>query len=174
MDGPHQRTRKGRGNAGMGAVEIKNITIKNITIKNKRTMATNYDVEEARFARQTAMWIALAIIMLVAVITACMFIVPRYRVWSEGKRGEAEYMRAEQNRRIKVEEAKANLESEKLNAQAEIERAKGAAEAIKIENGSITPTYIQYLWVRQQNANTNNRIIYIPTEAGLPILEAGK
>ena len=137
-------------------------------------MATDYDVEVARLNRQVAKWVTLAIIMLVAVITASMFFVPRYRVWSEGKRGEAEYMRAEQNRRIKVEEAKANLEAEKLNAQAEIERAKGAAEAIKIENGSITPTYIQYLWVRQQNANTNNRIIYIPTEAGLPILEAGK
>ena len=42
------------------------------------------------------------------------------------------------------------------------------------ENGSITPAYIQYLWVRQQNANTNNKIIYIPTEAGLPVLEAGR
>lgn len=103
-----------------------------------------------------------------------MIVIPNYRVWAEGKKGEAEYMRAEQNRKIKVEEAKANLEAEKLNAQAEVERAKGAAEAIRIENGSITPTYIQYLWVRQQNANTNNRIIYIPTEAGLPILEAGK
>jgi len=137
-------------------------------------MATSYDLEEKRIERQTAMWIALSIIMVLAVAVACMFIVPRYRVWSEGKRGEAEYMRAEQNRRIKVEEAKANLEAEKLNALAEIERAKGAAEAIRIENGSITPTYIQYLWVRQQNANSNNRIIYIPTEAGLPILEAGK
>lgn len=48
-------------------------------------------------------------------------------------------------RKIKIEEAKANLEAEKLNAQAEIERAKGAAEAIRIENGSLTPTYIQYL-----------------------------
>ena len=57
---------------------------------------------------------------------------------------------------------------------AEIERAKGAAEAIRIENGSITPAYIQYLWVRQQNAQTNNKIIYIPTEAGLPVLEAGR
>ena len=137
-------------------------------------MTTNYELEEARFKKQFAMWTALSIIMLVAIIASLMVIVPRYRVWSEGKRGEAEYMRAEQNRRIKVEEAKANLEAEKLNALAEIERAKGAAEAIKIENGSLTPTYIQYLWVRQQNANSNNRIIYIPTEAGLPILEAGK
>ena len=108
------------------------------------------------------------------VVIALMCVIPPYKVWSATKKGEAEYMRAEQNRRIKVEEAKANLEAEKLNAQAEIERAKGAAEAIKIENGSITTTYIQYLWVRQQNANSNNKIIYIPTEASLPILEAGQ
>ena len=114
----------------------------------------------------------IGLLLLLAIIAGLLIGVPRYRVWAEGKKGEAEFMRAEQNRRIKVEEAKANLEAEKLNAQAEIERAKGAAEAIAIENGSLTPTYIQYLWVRQQNANTNNRIIYIPTEAGLPILEA--
>ena len=99
---------------------------------------------------------------------------PYYNVWQQEMSGKAEFAKAEQNRRIKIEEAKANLEAEKLNAQAEIERAKGAAEAIKIENGSITPTYIQYLWVRQQNTQTDNKIIYIPTEAGLPILEAGR
>ena len=82
-----------------------------------------------------------------------------------------EAAKAEQNRQIKIEEAKANLEAEKLNAQAEIERAKGAAEAIRIENGSLTSTYIQYLWVRQQN-NIPEKVIYIPTEANLPILEA--
>ena len=127
-----------------------------------------------REERLTWMWIAISMLIVIAVAIACMIIIPNYRVWAAGKHGEAEYMRAEQNRKIKVEEAKANLEAEKLNAQAEVERAKGAAEAIRIENGSITPTYIQYLWVRQQNANSNNRIIYIPTEAGLPILEAGK
>ena len=99
---------------------------------------------------------------------------PKYNVWRQEMRGKAQFAEAEQNRRIKIEEAKANLEAEKLNAQAEIERAKGAAEAIAIENGSLTPTYIQYLWVRQQNAATNNKIIYIPTEAGLPVLEAGR
>ena len=53
----------------------------------------------------------------------------------------------------------------------QIERAKGAAEAIRIENGSLTTTYIQYLWVRQQN-NIPDKVVYIPTEANLPILEA--
>ena len=69
---------------------------------------------------------------------------------------------------------KSGLEAEKLNAQAEIERAKGAAEAIRIENGSITPTYIQYLWVRQQSDLSDKTIIYIPTETNLPILEANR
>lgn len=105
------------------------------------------------------------------IITFFMFAIPTYTVWSQEMSGRAEFAKAEQNRRIKIEEAKANLEAEKLNAQAEVERAKGAAEAIKIENGSITPTYIQYLWVRQQNTATD-KVIYIPTEANLPILEA--
>ena len=122
-------------------------------------------------------WAALIIIALFIVfggVGSCMYIKPNYNVWKQEMEGKAEYAKAEQNRKIKIEEAKANLEAEKLNAQAEVERAKGAAEAIRIENGSITPAYIQYLWVRQQNANTNNKIIYIPTEAGLPVLEAGR
>lgn len=100
------------------------------------------------------------------------FIRPWYNVWSQEMEGKAEFAKAEQNRKIKIEEARANLEAEKLNAQAEIERAKGAAEAIKIENGSITPTYIQYLWVRQQSDLSNKTVIYIPTETNLPLLES--
>ena len=100
---------------------------------------------------------------------------PYYNVWQQEMSGKAEFAKAEQNRKIKIEEAKANLEAEKLNAQAEVERAKGAAEAIKIENGAVTPTYIQYLWVRQQNlSGENTKVIYIPTETGLPLLEANR
>lgn len=100
------------------------------------------------------------------------FILPWYNVWQQEMAGKAEFAKAEQNRKIKIEEARANLEAEKLNAQAEIERAKGAAEAIRIENGSITPTYIQYLWVRQQSDLSNKTVIYVPTETNLPILES--
>ncbi len=109
---------------------------------------------------------------LVVVIAAMAFIMPWYNVWSQEMEGKAEFAKAEQNRKIKIEEARANLEAEKLNAPAEIERAKGAAEAIRIENGSITPTYIQYLWVRQQSDLSNKTVIYVPTETNLPILES--
>ena len=117
-------------------------------------------------------WIAIVAVVC-CIIAVCMVGCPSYNVWQQEMSGKAEFAKAEQNRRIKIEEAKANLEAEKLNAQAEIERAKGAAEAIRIENGSITSTYIQYLWVRQQN-NIPNKVVYIPTEANLPILEAKK
>ena len=135
---------------------------------------TNYEKEELQLKAKVWKWVGITLAIIVITIAGSMVVIPPYRVWSEGMKGKAEFMRAEQNRKIKIEEAKANLDAEKLNAQAEVERAKGASEAIKIENGSLTPTYIQYLWVRQQNANTNNRIIYIPTEAGLPVLEAGR
>lgn len=103
-----------------------------------------------------------------------LFGVPVYKVWQQEMRGRAQFAEAEQNRKIKVEEARANLEAEKLNAQAEVERAKGAAEAIKIENGTLTDRYIQYLWVRNQNNLNDKTVIYVPTETNLPILEAGR
>lgn len=109
---------------------------------------------------------------IVAFFVVMAFVRPWYNVWSQEMEGKAEFAKAEQNRKIKIEEARANLEAEKLNAQAEIERAKGAAEAIKIENGSITPTYIQYLWVRQQSDLSDKTVIYVPTESNLPLLES--
>lgn len=111
-------------------------------------------------------------IVLTILVIVCMFGLPKYNVWKQEMKGKAELAQAEQNRQIKIAEAQANLEAEKLNAQAEIERAKGAAEAIKIENGQLTTTYIQYLWVRMQANNEIDKIVYIPTEASMPILEA--
>nr|DAX62407.1 MAG TPA: Prohibitin-2 [Caudoviricetes sp.] len=119
-----------------------------------------------------AFWGTVVVWSIMIIVFGGLYGCPRYNVWQQEMSGKAEFAKAEQNRRIKIEEAKANLEAEKLNAQAEVERAKGAAEAIKIENGSITPAYIQYLWVRQQNSLNDKTVIYIPTETNLPVLEA--
>lgn len=77
------------------------------------------------------------------IIIAMAFIRPLYNVWSQETEGKAEFAKAEQNRKIKIEEARVKLEAEELNAQAEIEQTKGAAEAIKIENGS--SLYLYYV-----------------------------
>ena len=101
------------------------------------------DINDINFTPKIAKIILWSVGVLILFIVAMAFIRPWYNVWSQEMEGKAEFAKAEQNRKIKIEEAKANLEAEKLNAQAEVERAKGAAEAIRIENGSITPTYIQ-------------------------------
>ncbi len=116
--------------------------------------------------------LVVTLILGVCLILGLMIGIPYYKVWQQEMDGKAEFSKAEQNRRIRVEEAKANLEAEKLNAQAEIERAKGAAAAIKIENGSLTENYIRYLWVRQQKDLNDKTVIYVPTEAGMPIMES--
>lgn len=100
---------------------------------------------------------------------------PHYNVWQQGLAGEAELKRAEQNRKIAVQEAEAKKESATMLAQAEIERAKGVAEANKIIGSSLheNEDYLRWLWIESLQ-HTQNQIIYVPTEASLPILEAGQ
>lgn len=98
-----------------------------------------------------------------------------YDVWAQRKAGEAELAHAESNRRIKTLEAKAFEESAKYLADAEIIRARGVAEANKIIGQSLhnNEGYLRYLWIHSLEG-TKNQVIYVPTEANLPILEAGK
>ena len=79
---------------------------------------------------------------------------------------------------VLVEEAKARLEAEKLNAAAEIERAKGMAEAMKVENGTLSATYNQYLFIRtlEKLADKGSlpQIIYVPSEGLTPVMDLNK
>lgn len=114
----------------------------------------------------------------ILVIGALMFGLPKYNVWQQEMAGKAEMAKAEQNRKILVEEAKARLEAEKLNAQAEIERARGMAEAMKLENGTLNETYNQYLFIRtlEKIADKGSlpQIIYLPSEGMVPVMDLNK
>lgn len=110
----------------------------------------------------------------VALIACAMFGIPAYNVWQQEMEGKAELAKAEQNRQILIQEANAKKEAAVLDAEAEFIRARGMAKSIEVENGKLTDRYIQYLWVRNQTDLNNKTIIYIPTEANLPILEANR
>lgn len=103
---------------------------------------------------------------------------PVYNVWQQEMAGKAEMAKAEQNRKILIEEAKARLEAEKLNAQAEVERARGMAEAMKLENGTLNTTYNQYLFIRtlEKLADKGDlpQIIYMPSEGLVPVMDVSK
>lgn len=116
------------------------------------------------------------VLLVLGVITAfVMWGCPQYRVYSQRQEGMAELARAESNRKIKIAEAQAKFESAKMLAQAEVETAKGVAQANTIIGNSLknNPEYLRYLWIQGLQDKDNNTI-YVPTEAGLPILEAGK
>lgn len=115
--------------------------------------------------------IILVVFSIVGLIALMMWGLPKYRVYSSEQSGKAKLAEARFSKQTQLEQAKANLESERLNAQSEVERAKGAAEAIRIEGGNLSDNYIKYLWVRNLE-NSKGSKIYIPTEAGIPILEA--
>ena len=109
-------------------------------------------------------------------IVASCYVLPQYNVWRSGLSGKAELRKAEWNRQIQIKEAKAKAEAADLLAQAEINRARGVAEANKIiADGLGGPEgYLRYLYIEgiKEALDNGSQIIYIPTEAGLPILEA--
>ena len=112
------------------------------------------------------------IVILIA-IGIVMWGIPQYRVYYQSFRGEASLREAEFSKKVAIEEALAKKDSAFLLAEAEVERAKGVAEANKIIGESLkdNESYLRYLWV-QGLQDGSSEVIYIPTEAGLPILEA--
>jgi hypothetical protein len=118
---------------------------------------------------------ALIILLLVIGIGAALGL-PWYGVYRQGLRGEAELARAKANRQIAVQEAEAKKESARMLAEAEVERARGVAQANKIIGDSLqgNEAYLRYLWIQGLHEGAGPQVVYIPTEAGLPILEAGR
>lgn len=100
--------------------------------------------------------------------------------WAAERSGYAELRQAQMNRQIRVEEAEAERQAQVLFAQGERDAATLRAEAIEIM-GRMAQQYPEY---RQQefigafaeavrNGNID-QMIYVPTEAGIPITEAGR
>lgn len=118
-----------------------------------------------------------SIVSVITVVIGLLFFgLPVWNVWSSDLSGRAALAKSIHDRRIRVEEAKAGLEASKLDAKSEVERAKGVAEANKIvADGLGGPQgYLRWYYINMLRETQDKQIIYIPTEAGLPILEAGK
>lgn len=130
--------------------------------------------------------IVIAILLFIGVIiTLSMALMPKYRIYRQDLAGQANLRQQEWEKKILIEDANAKNESATLQAQAlikqetakaeaEVIRAKGVAESNKIIADSLrdNESYLRYLWIDKLSDNQN--VIYVPTEAGLPILEAGK
>lgn len=128
----------------------------------------------------------LMLLVLSLSLTSCYEFNRQQRMKDAEAEGKAILLQAENEKKAMIEQAKAENESAtlqaearvkiaKAEAQAEIERAKGVAEANRIIGQSLkgNDEYLKYLMVQGLTEGPGERI-YIPTEAGLPILEAGR
>lgn len=118
-------------------------------------------------------YIATGILLLITLSLGGCYLNASTKEWRYEIEGKAMLAQAENEKKVKIEEAKAEYESAKYKKDADVERAKGIAEANRIINESLTDQYIRWLYV-ENIKETNNQIIYLPTEAGLPILESSR
>lgn len=102
-------------------------------------------------------------ILLVLIIIGLLIGGPLYRVWSQEQRGRADLAEARFNRQVVVEEAQARLEASRLEAQSNRE--------LIASLGGDPERLIDF---RMVDVLERGNVIYVPTEAGLPILEANR
>lgn len=125
-------------------------------------------------------WVAVILTVLIAFLSWGM---PKYRIYRQDLQGQANLRQQEWEKKILIEQANAENESatlqalalikqETAKAEAEVIRAKGVAQANEIIADSLrgNESYLRYLWIDKLSDNDN--VIYVPTEAGLPLLEA--
>jgi hypothetical protein len=134
--------------------------------------------DRGKEAAENSGWVKL-ILICVFVVFSCvgggMYGCPQYNVYSSRLAGEAELAQAEYSKKVAVQTAEATKSSAQLLADAEVIRAGGVAKANAIIGDSLkdNEAYLRYLFINEL-ANTKNQVIYVPTEAQLPVLEAGK
>ena len=121
-------------------------------------------------------WLTLGVVV-IGLLAGALVGLPTYNVYSKQMAGRAAYEQAVQDRRIRVLEAQAALDSARLTAQAEVERARGANEANRIMADALggPEAYLRWSYINmlQETAGKEGRqTIYIPTEAGMPIPES--
>lgn len=111
----------------------------------------------------------------ITIVVGLMYGCPQYNVYSSRKDGEAQLAHAKASKEVAVAEAKAKMESATYEAQADTIRAHGVATSNKIIGQSLNQNeaYLKWLWIDNIEKNPN-AVIYIPTEANMPIMEASR
>lgn len=116
------------------------------------------------------------LLVIVGIIWALFALGSVYSVWSAHKSGQADLAQAQNEQQIQVAQAKGRLEAAELNKQAEIIDASAVAKSVEIIGQALhnNAGYLQWQWIHMMKERDSGDTIYVPTEASLPILEAGK
>jgi len=116
-------------------------------------------------------------VMFVAGLTGVWYGYKTVQVWGAEMSGLPFLAEAEFSRQVRVREAQAKADAAELEGQAELTRAEYAAKSnLALAEGLGGPeAYLRYLYIRMlEEQGSAGQVIYIPTEAGIPILEANR
>ncbi len=100
---------------------------------------------------------------------------PKWRVWAAHQAGLADLQRAKNEQQIQVSVAQGRLDAAELNKQAAVIEAQAVALQIKEIGEQLTKhdLYLRWQWIKMmEEIDNESSVIYVPTEANLPILEA--
>jgi hypothetical protein len=111
-------------------------------------------------------WIGL-VLLVVVLFFGSMFGFPLWNVWRAGLSGEAELKKAQQTRRILIEQAIAEKESSAVRAEAIMIIGKAAQDFPEYRHQEFLGAFAEAL-----KEGKITQIMYIPTEANIPITEA--
>jgi regulator of protease activity HflC (stomatin/prohibitin superfamily) len=70
----------------------------------------------------------------------------------------------------RVQQKQFELEQARKDAEIEVARARGAAQAQEIVRSTLSESYLHYLWIKTLNENPN--VIYVASEANMPIFKS--
>lgn len=116
------------------------------------------------------------LLLLVAAVWGLFALGAIYGVWSAHKTGQADLAQAHNEQQIQVSKAQGRLDAADLNKKAEIIDAEAVAKSVEIIGTALHNNhgYLQWKWIHMMEERDSGDTIYVPTEASLPILEAGK
>lgn len=142
--------------------------------KLKADLATNQTMFPTAIWGWVFLFLGVALLV-VGIIWGIMALSQVYGVWSAHKTGQAELAQAKNEQQIQTAAAQGRLSAAVLHKQAEIIDAEAVAKSVEIIGTALhnNSGYLQWQWIHMMKHNKNS-VIYVPTEASLPILEAGK
>src|SRR3990167_11151820 len=119
-------------------------------------------------------WILGIGFLVVIIIAWFVFFYPIWNVWASKKAGEAELEQAHKEQKIQIATAEARFNAAEMNKKAAIVEAEAVSAQIEKIGKQLTEhdLYLKWQWIEMMNKRPESSVIYVPTEANLPILEA--
>jgi regulator of protease activity HflC (stomatin/prohibitin superfamily) len=119
--------------------------------------------------------IVLIVILVIVFVLWSLFGYPLWKVWASEKRGEADLQKAHKEQQIQVSKAQGRVDAAELNKKAAIIEAEAVSAQIEKIGKQLTEhdLYLKWQWIKMMEERPESSVIYVPTEANLPILEAG-